>query len=114
MSDCRPVSTPLDSGTKLLKVNPQDQTSDTTLYQSIIGSLMYACIATRPDLAHAVTLLSQFSSCPNDSHFVAAKHVLRYFLKDESDERFLDCLLSRNILRTYIQITRHLWRQRCM
>ncbi|KAI0999445.1 hypothetical protein K3495_g8748 [Podosphaera aphanis] len=36
-----------------------------TVYQSIIGSLMYAYIATLPDLAHAVTLFSQFSSCPN-------------------------------------------------
>lgn len=39
---------------------------------------MYACIGTRPDLAHSVTLLSQFSSCPNQTHLTAAKRVLRY------------------------------------
>ena len=38
---------------------------------------MYACIGTRPDLAHSVTLLSQFSSCPNQTHLAATKRVLR-------------------------------------
>lgn len=79
MSDCGLVSTPLEPGAKLLKGNPEDQTNDISLYQSLIGSLMYACVAARPDLAHTVTLLSQFSSCPNDSHLTAAKYVLRYF-----------------------------------
>ena len=78
MTDCRPVNTPLDPGARLHKGEPKEQIDDPTIFQSIIGSLMYACVATRPDLAHAVTLLSQFSSCPNNSHLVAAKRVLRY------------------------------------
>ncbi|KAI0993459.1 hypothetical protein K3495_g14725 [Podosphaera aphanis] len=76
--------TPLDPGTQLRKGNPEELIDDPTIYQSIIGSLMYACVATRPDLAHAVTLLSQFSSCPSNSHLVAAKRVLRY-LKGTAD-----------------------------
>ena len=39
---------------------------------------MYAVTGTRPDLAHTISLLSQFNSCPNETHLKAAKHVLRY------------------------------------
>lgn len=78
MLDCHPVGTPLDAGTQLRTGTMEEMLDDPTIYQSIIGSLMYACIGTRPDLAHSVTLLSQFSSCPNKTHLAAAKRVLRY------------------------------------
>jgi Reverse transcriptase (RNA-dependent DNA polymerase) len=38
-------------------------------YQSIIGSLLYLMIGTRPDIAFAVTKLAQFSSNPSQEHF---------------------------------------------
>lgn len=78
MTGCKLVGTPQDPGIQLQKGSPESELSDKTLYQSIIRSLMYACIGTRPDLAHSVTLLSQFSSCPNQTHLAAAKRVLRY------------------------------------
>lgn len=78
MSDSKPVSSPLDPNTTLHKGEVQDELPDRTHYQSIIGSLMYASIRTRPDLTHAVTFLSQFSSCPTEVHLKAAKRVLRY------------------------------------
>ena len=56
----------------------EQQIDDPFYYQSIIGSLMYAVTGTRPDLAHTISLLSQFNSCPNETHQQAAKHVLRY------------------------------------
>jgi hypothetical protein len=39
---------------------------------------MYTYIGTRPDLAFKITLLSQFSSCPNTSHLATTKLVLQY------------------------------------
>ncbi|KAI1003570.1 Retrovirus-related Pol polyprotein from transposon TNT 1-94 [Podosphaera aphanis] len=84
MLDCHPVGTPLEPGIQLRKGQPEEMLDDPTIYQSIIGSLMYACMGTRPDLAHTVTLLSQFSSCPNQIHLAAAKRVLRY-LKGTSE-----------------------------
>jgi hypothetical protein len=47
-------------------------------YHEAIGSLMWACLGTRPDIAFAVTTLSRFSKNPGPSHWEAAKRVLRY------------------------------------
>ena len=47
-------------------------------YQELIGGLMYLSMATRPDITHAVSYLSQFSSCFRESHWKAAKRVLCY------------------------------------
>ena len=44
----------------------------------MIGSLLYAAIATRPDIAYAVGVLSKFCASPDESHLTAAKRVLRY------------------------------------
>ncbi|POS87834.1 hypothetical protein EPUL_000747 [Erysiphe pulchra] len=63
MQDCSSVGTPLEPVAQLTK-EPDKCIDDITIYQSIVGSLMYACIGARPDLAHAVTVLSQFSSSP--------------------------------------------------
>lgn len=45
---------------------------------------MYLATCTRPDIAYAVSHLSQFNTCFNREHWTAAKHVLRY-LKGTSD-----------------------------
>ena len=49
-------------------------------YQSIIGSLLYLMIGTRPDIAFAVTKLAQFSANPSQEHFERAKYICRYFV----------------------------------
>lgn len=50
---------------------------DATLYRYLVGSLIYLT-TTRPNLAYFVSVLSQFISKPLESHWVAAKSVLRY------------------------------------
>ncbi|KAH8241720.1 hypothetical protein KR032_007137 [Drosophila birchii] len=45
---------------------------------------MYLAVCTRPDLAHAVSLLSQFNSNFNQQHWTAAKRVLRYLKLSEN------------------------------
>jgi len=80
MSACRGVTTPLDKGKLLVKAAPDFTATLTSQkeYQTLIGSLMYLMIATRPDLAYTVSTLSKFSSNPSSDHFCAAKRVLRY------------------------------------
>lgn len=47
-------------------------------YQSLVGSLMWLMLGTRPDIAFAVGVLSRYNSAPTATHVLAAKHILRY------------------------------------
>ena len=47
-------------------------------YASVVGSLMYAQICTRPDISFAVGMLGRYQSNPGLDHWKAAKKVLRY------------------------------------
>ena len=78
MTDANPVDTPLDPNVRL---RTHDATADPDArahYQSIVSSLMYAAMGTRPDIAHAVQQLSQYASNPGPAHLTAAKRVLHY------------------------------------
>ena len=78
MENCNPVSTPLEPGRQLRKATEDDEEVDTHRYQEIVGCLIYASITTRPDISHAVNVLSQHMAKPNKEHLSAAKRVLRY------------------------------------
>jgi hypothetical protein len=78
MEDCNPVSTPMDPSVNLTATTDTDVKVDSCHYQQYIGELMFAAIATRPDIMYAVSQLSSFNSNPCQRHLAAAKHVLRY------------------------------------
>ena len=44
----------------------------------MVGSVLYAAIATRPDISQAVGVVSKYSSEPTESHLTAVKRILRY------------------------------------
>uniref|UniRef100_A0A2N9GX63 CCHC-type domain-containing protein n=1 Tax=Fagus sylvatica TaxID=28930 RepID=A0A2N9GX63_FAGSY len=76
LTDTKVVSTPLEMNARL---TPLDGTplSDATLYRQLVGSLVYLTV-TRPDIAHAVHLVSQFLSALHSTHYAAVIHILRY------------------------------------
>ena len=45
---------------------------------SLVGSLMYAHVCTRPDIAYAISILGRFQSNHGNAHWITAKKVLRY------------------------------------
>ncbi|KAH9291001.1 hypothetical protein KI387_044130 [Taxus chinensis] len=47
-------------------------------YSSVVGSLMYAMVCTRPDITHAMGAVSRFMSDPGKEHWQAVKWILRY------------------------------------
>lgn len=47
-------------------------------YASAVGSLMYVMVGSRPDIAHAVGLVSRFMGNPGRVHWKAVKWILRY------------------------------------
>ena len=53
-------------------------------YASAVGSLMYAMIATRPDIAFAVGVVARYMATPRKKHWDAVKGIMRY-LKGTAD-----------------------------
>ena len=47
-------------------------------YVLAVGSLMYAMVCTRPDIAHAVGVVSRYMANPGKEHWEAVKWLLRY------------------------------------
>ncbi|UYV61924.1 hypothetical protein LAZ67_1007079 [Cordylochernes scorpioides] len=81
MKEAKPISTPMDSNSKLTKISSIEGENEPVKkeeYQSLIGSLIYLSVSTRPDIAYAVSALGQFSNDPRRQHWNAAKRVLRY------------------------------------
>jgi hypothetical protein len=47
-------------------------------YQQAVGSLMYAMLCTRPDLAYPISVVSQHMANPSIEHWIAIKHIFQY------------------------------------
>ena len=47
-------------------------------YASVVGSIIYAQVCTRPDLCFVTGVLGRYQSNPGPDHWKAAKKVLRY------------------------------------
>jgi transposase InsO family protein len=89
MENCKGVTTPINPNEKLSKemcpkTEEEKKAVEKLPYQSLVGSLMYLAVSTRPDIAHAVSMLSQFNTNFGEQHWRAAKRVLRYLKNTEN------------------------------
>ncbi|XP_058767437.1 uncharacterized mitochondrial protein AtMg00810-like [Vicia villosa] len=73
---CRPASTPVDPNIKLGSAE-EDIVVDKEMYQRLVGRLIYLS-HTRPDIAFAVSLVSQFMHQPKEAHLQAALRIVQY------------------------------------
>ena len=83
LTDAKPMSTPMDPLMRFSKdQSPQTLEEMAEMrnvpYQEGTGSLQYCAIATRPDIAFSVSLLSQYNKNPGQIHWEAVKRVLHY------------------------------------
>ena len=82
MWECKPNATPMETSTTTTLEQPDDQyRAEPELlkwYQSAVGSLMYAMLGTRPDIAFAISVVSRYASNPTTQHQTAVKRVFRY------------------------------------
>ncbi|RVW93163.1 Protochlorophyllide reductase, chloroplastic [Vitis vinifera] len=76
MSGCQPVNTPIEEGLKLCN-EPNQVSTDKGRYQRLVGKLMYLA-HTRPDLAYALSVVSQYMHNPGEQHMNAVMRILRY------------------------------------
>ncbi|XP_073127337.1 secreted RxLR effector protein 161-like [Henckelia pumila] len=83
MNQSKEVTIPVAQNTKLSseqapKTEEERQEMNNTPYASGVGSIMYAMVCSRPDLAYAISLVSRFMSNPGAEHWKALKWVMKY------------------------------------
>ena len=83
MQNCKPGDTPVAKGDKFSKDQcPKNEIERAEMngkpFDSALGSLMYAQVCTRPDIAFIVGVLGRYQSNPGNDHWIAAKKVMRY------------------------------------
>ena len=90
MSSAKEARTPLPSA-----YNPVENTGkvDPELcrhFQSVIRSLLYIMLGTRPDITYVVIKLSQYSANPSKDHLAKALYIVRYLLHTQNYELVFD------------------------
>ena len=77
MQNAKTTTTPMKEGS-LFRNESQASESDIKHYQAIVGSIMFAVIETRLDIAYATSVVSRHAKNPGKSHMEAANQILRY------------------------------------
>ncbi|KAI0996183.1 Retrovirus-related Pol polyprotein from transposon TNT 1-94 [Podosphaera aphanis] len=89
MDSCSPISTPLPTSAVFSKSTDDEVFEDSTRYRAAIGSLMFAAVATRPDIAYATNILAQFNGNPPQKYWNGVKNIFRY-LRGTTNRAFSD------------------------
>jgi hypothetical protein len=76
MMDCNYVYTPADKVVSRLPA--EEQSIDSREFQSMVGSLIYAVVVSRPDIAFIVQNLGHNLQRTGEEHITACKRVFRY------------------------------------
>lgn len=81
--DLKPSAIPMDPAVPLLKSQSPTTLADIAKmrnvpYREAVGSLMYAAMGTRPDIAFATSTVAQFLENPGSVHWEAVKRIFRY------------------------------------
>ncbi|KAL6322036.1 hypothetical protein AAG906_003179 [Vitis piasezkii] len=85
MQGSKPVSTPLVSYFKLSSaLSPQTEEEGEYMSHvpnaSVVKSIMYAMVYTRPDISHAISVVSRYIDHLGKIHWQVVKWILRYFI----------------------------------
>ena len=80
MQNAKSALTPLPAG---YVPSPSETSATTELrsrYQTVIGSLLYLMLGSRPDIAFAVTKLAQYAANPSKEHLDKALYICHYLV----------------------------------
>lgn len=91
MEKCNPAPTPGATNMQLSKDDcpstPEErQQMQKVPFRSLIGSMMYAYIGTRPDIGACLMKVAAFCENPGQMHWRAAKRILRYLKGAKAEE----------------------------
>lgn len=74
MLECKPCDTPMDMARKIDNIG---EFVENERYQKLVGKLIYLS-HTRPDIAFAISVVSQHMHAPRKTHLEAVYRILRY------------------------------------
>ena len=75
MHNAKAAPTPLPQGYVPTPNESPENPKHKSYYQQVIGSLLYLMLGTRPDIAFAVTKMSQFAANPSKEHLSKALYI---------------------------------------
>ncbi|KAH9703677.1 hypothetical protein KPL70_011177 [Citrus sinensis] len=83
MLNSKPVVTPLAAHFRLSnlqcpKTSEEKLEMEDVPYANAVGCLMYAMVLTRPDISHAVSVVSRYMATLGNEHWKAVKWIMRY------------------------------------
>jgi hypothetical protein len=84
MHNSKKAATPLPAGYVPIRSETVASPELRSKYQTVIGSLLYLMLGTRPDIAFAVTKMAQFAANPSEDHLNRALYICRYLVGTQS------------------------------
>ncbi|XP_047268088.1 secreted RxLR effector protein 161-like [Capsicum annuum] len=76
MTNCKPISTPIEQNVKMCAHEGKDL-EDATMYRQLVGSLIYLTLM-RPDISFAAKVMSRYMQNPKNPHLESVRRILRY------------------------------------
>lgn len=79
--EAKPVKIPADSNSHLSSNDASEAFDQVDVpYREAVGSLLYAAIATRPDISYAVGIVSRYLSQHTNAHWNVVKKIFKYLV----------------------------------
>lgn len=109
MNSCKSMDTPVARGETLsLEMCPKTENEKEDMsrlpYSSVVESLMYAMMCTRPNNCYVISLVSRYQSNPRRDHWKTVKRIFKY-LKGTADHTL--CYNGSDLfIRGYINVDR--------
>ena len=76
LKSASPIRAPMSPNIKLT-VDLVGKSVDSSLYRSMIGSLLYLTFS-RPDISYSVGMCARYQANPKESHMTALKRIIKY------------------------------------
>ena len=83
LQDCIGRHTPMQKG-EMVIVDTRDDAFDKTRYKQAIGSLLYLCTCSRPDITYAVGQVSRACEAPTKQNWEQVTNILKYLQRTKN------------------------------
>lgn len=101
LKDAKNSKIPLDPGYFKSREEEQTEFPDPTIYQSLIGMILYLAVNTRPDISVSTSILGRSMSKPNKTDWNEAKRVVKYLKMTKDFKLYLGQTTEEQILVGY-------------